>query len=242
MKAGMIIQTGFTGSRFCAGGLSVTRHRGPALMSFIKVIDPQQASGRLKKIYQRVQAPDGQVDHVLQVHSLRPHSLEGHMAIYKAVLHHSGNRLPEWYLEAIGVLVSRLNGCSYCATHHAEGLKRLLKAESLEFNAYVQALAADEPGGPFTVREQAGLAYACKLTKKPGCIEAADVDALRHAGFDDGEILEINQVAAYFSYANRTVSGLGVNIDGEILGQSPETGDDSCGWAHSGGSTALDKS
>jgi hypothetical protein len=61
-------------------------------------------------------------------------------------------------------------------------------------------------------------------------------------GFDDGEILEINQVAAYFSYANRTVSGLGVNIAGETLGQSPETGDDGSGWAHSGGSTAPVKS
>ena len=164
------------------------------------------------------------------------------MAIYKAVLHHSGNRLPEWYLEAIGVLVSRLNGCSYCATHHAEGMKRLLKAESLDFNPYIQALAADEPGGPFTVPEQAGLVYACKLTQKPGCINAADIDALRHVGFDDGEVLEINQVAAYFSYANRTVSGLGVNTDDETLGQSPETGDDSSGWAHSGGSTAPVKS
>ena len=119
-------------------------------MSFIKVIDPQQASGRLKKIYQRVQAPDGQVDNVLQVHSLRPHSLEGHMAIYKAVLHHSSICLPEWYLEAIGVLVSRLNGCSYCATHHAEGMKRLLMADSLDFNPYVKALAADDLQLPVT--------------------------------------------------------------------------------------------
>jgi len=211
-------------------------------MAFIEVIEPRQASGRLKRIYQRVQAPDGQVDNVLKIHSLRPHSLEGHMAIYKAVLHHSSNRVPEWYLEAIGVLVSRLNGCSYCATHHAEGMKRLLTSESKDFDAYARALASDEPGGPFTVREQAGLIYACKLTQKPGCIELADIDALRKSGFDDGEILEINQVAAYFSYANRTVSGLGVNIDGEVLGQSPETGDDNSGWAHSGGSTALDKS
>ena len=106
-------------------------------MAFINVIEPDQASGRLQKIYQRVQAPDGQVDNVLKVHSLRPHTLEGHMAIYKAVLHHSGNRLPEWYLEAIGVLVSRLNGCTYCATHHVEGMKRLLKAESIDSDAHI---------------------------------------------------------------------------------------------------------
>ena len=211
-------------------------------MTFIKVIAPQHASGRLQKIYQRVQAPDGQVDNVLQVHSLRPHTLDGHMAIYKAVLHHSGNRLPEWYLEAIGVLVSRLNGCNYCATHHAEGLKRLLKAESLDFGAYILALEGNRPGEPFTTREQSGLTYVSKLTQIPGQIEARDIDDLRSTGFDDGEILEINQVAAYFAYANRTVSGLGVNTDDEVVGQSPATGGDDTGWSHSTGSTAPLKS
>ena len=201
-------------------------------MSYIKVVVPQKASGRLEKIYQRVQAPDGQVDNVLQIHSLRPHTLEGHMALYKAVLHHSGNRLPEWYLEAVGVLVSSLNGCSYCAGHHVTGLQRLLRAEKLDHTAYISALDRNEPGEPFTLREQLGLAYARKLTHTPGQVEAADIDALRNAGFDDGEILELNQVAAYFAYANRTVSGLGVNIEGEVLGQSPLTGDDESGWSH----------
>jgi len=211
-------------------------------MPFINVIEPGQAGGRLQKIYQRVQAPDGQVDNVLQIHSLRPHTLEGHMAIYKAVLHHSGNRLPEWYLESIGVLVSRLNGCSYCASHHAEGLKRLLKAESIDSDAYILSLEHIEPGEPFTPREQLGLAYARKLTQTPGQVEQEDIDGLRNAGFDDGEILEMNQVTAYFCYANRTVSGLGVNTEGEVLGQSPVTGGDDSGWSHSGGGTASLKS
>lgn len=211
-------------------------------MTFINVISPAQASGRLQKIYQRVQAPNGQVDNVLQVHSLRPHTLEGHMAIYKAVLHHTSNCLPEWYLEAIGVLVSRLNGCAYCASHHSAGLKRLLKADSMDFNAYILALEGKEPIEPFSPLEQSGLAYARKLTKTPEKIGATDIDALRSAGFDDGEILELNQVTAYFAYANRTVSGLGVNTESEVLGQSPVTGEDNSGWSHSGGSTALLKS
>lgn len=201
-------------------------------MAFIEVVSPQQAEGRLAKIYRQIQAPDGQVDNVLQVHSLRPHTLQGHMAIYKAVLHHSGNLLPEWYLEAVGLLVSRLNGCTYCATHHAEGLKRLLKAKGKDSDAYLSALQQEEPGEPFTSVEQLGLAYARKLTHTPGQIEAADIDAMRDAGFEDGEILELNQVAAYFAYANRTVSGLGVNLAGEVLGQSPASGDDDSGWSH----------
>jgi len=201
-------------------------------MAFIDVISPENANGRLQRLYKRIQAPDGQVDNVLQVHSLRPHSLEGHMAIYKAVLHHSANVLPEWYLEAVGVLVSRLNGCQYCATHHAAGFERLLREASLSAGAYLSALQMDEPGEPFSRQQQAGLAYARKLTLEPGQIEATDIKGLRDADFDDGEILELNQVAAYFAYANRTVSGLGVNLKGDVIGQSPPTGGDDSGWSH----------
>lgn len=201
-------------------------------MAFIDVISPTRATGRLEKVYKRVRAPNGQVDNVLQVHSLRPHTLEGHMAIYKATLHHSANQLPAWYLEAIGVLVSRLNGCGYCAGHHTAGLLRLLKAAALDHEAYISALDYIDPVEPFTPREQLGLRYARKLTHTPGQIEEADISDLRAAGFDDGEILEINQVTAYFAYANRTVTGLGVNPAGELLGQSPETGGDESGWSH----------
>jgi uncharacterized protein YciW len=54
---------------------------------------------------------------------------------------------------------------------------------------------------------------------------------LRSAGFDDGEILEVNQVVSYFAYANRMVLGLGVNTGGDVLGLSPSSGDSS-DWSH----------
>jgi uncharacterized peroxidase-related enzyme len=191
-------------------------------MPYIKVISPDQASGRLAKIYQRVSGPGGQVDNVLQIHSLRPHSLEGHMALYKAVLHHPRNKLPIWFLESIGVLVSQLNDCAYCARHHSAGMKRQLKDDNERYTAYRRQLDADEPGDPFTEREQAALRYARKLTMEPGNIGPGDIDELWTAGLKDGQILEINQVAAYFAYANRTVTGLGVDTAGEVLGLSPD--------------------
>ncbi len=52
---------------------------------------------------------------------------------------------------------------------------------------------------------------------------------MRVAGLNDGEILELNQVAAYFAYANRTVTGLGVSTEGEKLGLSPGNNEH---WEH----------
>jgi len=198
-------------------------------MPFIEVIGPQAARGRLAKIYENVTGPGGQVDNVLQIHSLRPHSLEGHMALYKAVLHHPRNKLPTWFLEAIGVLVSLLNDCSYCAKHHAAGMKRLLAGEPGKYQLCMSELQKDSHGEPFTEAEQSALAYAAKLTKRPGEIDAKDIQSMRATGLSDGKILEINQVASYFAYANRTVTGLGVHTEGEILGLSP---DEEEGWQH----------
>ena len=72
-------------------------------MSWIQIIQYDQADAKLKKIYDRVKGPDNNVDNVLLIHSLRPHTLVGHMTLYKNVLHSSNNTLPKWYLEAIGV-------------------------------------------------------------------------------------------------------------------------------------------
>ena len=202
-------------------------------MAYITVIQPAAAEGKLAELFQRVRAPNGQVDNVLQIHSLRPHTMEGHMALYKAVLHHSGNRLPKWFLESVGVLVSMLNGCGYCARHHSEGLKRLLKSEPGQYEACLEQLQSTEPGPPFTAAQSAALNYARKLTLSPGDIVQQDIDALRGAGISDGEILEINQVASYFAYANRTVAGLGVNTEGEQLGLSPHDSTEPGDWNHS---------
>ncbi len=200
-------------------------------MSWIKTVSREAATGRLKSIYDRVAGPDGQIDNILASHSLRPHTLEGHMALYKVVLHHFGNALDKAYLETIGTYVSLLNQCTYCVEHHFAGLKRLLGDEtrSAEIRA---ALESGDLSAAFEGRDLAGLEYARVLTVNPAGLTQADVARLRTAGFEDGEILEINQVTAYFAYANRTVLGLGVSHVGEELGLSPNASESPDDWSH----------
>lgn len=200
-------------------------------MTWITTISYEAAEGRLKKLYDRVKGPDNNVDNIMMAHSLRPHTMEGHMAIYKYVLHHSRNELPKSYLEIIGVYVSLLNECRYCIDHHYAGLLRLLEDD--QRGAEIRA-ALDEknPAAAFSGKELAGLLYVEKLTTNPTSLTSADIDILREAGFDDGAILEINQVTAYFAYANRTVLGLGINTDGDIIGLSPGDSTDPDNWSH----------
>lgn len=200
-------------------------------MTWIATISYEEAKGALKKLYERVKGPDNNVDNIMLAHSLRPHTMEGHMALYKYVLHHPRNQLPKSYLESIGVYVSILNRCRYCIDHHYAGLLRLL-GDDARGSAIRAALDAHDPAAAFEGRELEGMQYVGKLTTTPAEITAGDIEALRTAGFDDGEILEINQVTAYFAYANRTVLGLGIDTDGDIIGLSPGDASDPDNWSH----------
>ena len=201
-------------------------------MSWIGIVSKEQATGRLQELYELVAGPGGKVDNVLQIHSLRPHTLDGHMALYKNVLHHGGNKLPKWLLETIGVYVSLLNGCTYCVAHHFAGLTRLLQDEKRSRDIG-HALESGDLEKTFPEpRERAILDYARQLTQSPAQIRETSIQKMRSAGLDDGEILEVNQVVSYFAYVNRTVLGLGVTTEGDTLGLSPSDSSDPANWQH----------
>ena len=200
-------------------------------MAWIEYIPFEQATGKLLKLYKRVTGPDNNVDNIMLVHSLRPHSMEGHMALYKNVLHHSSNAIDKWFLEALGVYTSMLNSCEYCVEHHYAGMARLL-GDTSRSEVIRQALESGGFEAAFNAQQCAAFHYARKLTTSPATVSKADVQALRTEGWDDGEILEINQVVAYFGYANRTALGLGVYTAGDILGLSPNNSDEPDNWQH----------
>ena len=201
-------------------------------MPWIATIPYDQSTGKLRQLYDRVKGPGDNVDNIMKMHSLRPHTMEAHMAIYKYTLHHSANTVPKWFLETLGVWVSILNRCNYCVEHHFAGLQRLLGdlPRGLALRAAMAAGQIDDC--PLDAREKLAMFYAKGLTLAPANLTEADATGLRNAGWTDGEILEINQVCAYFSYANRTVLGLGCSTDGDILGLSPGNSDNPDDWNH----------
>ena len=150
-------------------------------MSWIKTIPFDKAEGPLAKIYERIKGPDNYIDNILEVHSLRPHTLKGHMALYKNVLHHTGNSIPKWFLEALGVYVSALNKCDYCVEHHFQGMKRLIDND-YESNSIRAALLDDTPDDYFEGARLAAFRYARKLTLSPASLTEKDIDALRALG------------------------------------------------------------
>lgn len=201
-------------------------------MPWIATVPYEEADGKLKMLYDRVKGPDNNVDNIMMMHSLRPHTMEGHMAIYKYVLHHSANTVPKWFLETIGVWVSSLNHCAYCVEHHYAGMERLMGDQPRAAAIRKAIESRDIEAAPLDDAQKLAMRYAESLTRAPWDVTEEMIVRLRNAGFDDGQILEINQVTAYFGYANRTVLGLGCSTDGDILGLSPNNSDDPNDWNH----------
>ena len=168
-------------------------------------------------MYDLARTPHGTVDNVMRCQSLRPHTIAGHMALYKSVLHNPDNTLPLWFLEVVASYTSIRNNCEYSLTHHFANVRRLLDDEP-RADKILQALSEHKPETCFSGKELAFLQYAGKLTSNVANIDEDDVSALRDAGCEDGEIVEVNQVVAYFNYSNRVLNGLGVTIDGDAIG------------------------
>jgi uncharacterized peroxidase-related enzyme len=191
------------------------------MSAWIEMIADADAGGVLKQMYDKVRTPHGTVDNVMRAHSLRPHTMEGHVVLYKSVLHNPNNTLPLWFLEAVASYTSMLNNCAYSLTHHWANCRRLLNDKPRAEKIHA-ALQADAPGQAFDGKELALLRYTRKLTKDIDSIAKTDFDALKQAGCDDGEILEVNQVCAYFNYSNRLLNGLGVTTEGDVVGYYKE--------------------
>jgi len=191
------------------------------MSAWIRMISDEEADDTLLDVLKLARTPHGTVDNVMRVHSLRPSTMRGHVILYRAALHDDTNTLPTWLQETISSYVSILNDCPYSLANHWKNAAHLIgdkdRADSIE-----TALHARQPETVFDGRELALMRYTEKLTLHPGTMMKADVDALKAAGLDDGEILEANQIIGYFNYVNRLLNGLGVSTAGDVVGYYKE--------------------
>jgi uncharacterized peroxidase-related enzyme len=107
--------------------------------------------------------------------------------------------------EQIAVAVADRNRCHYClAAHTALGRKAGASAEEM---AEAQAGRSADP------RTAAALAFALKLVEERGGVDAADVEALRAAGFDEGQVVEIIAHVALNLFTNYINIALDTPVD-----------------------------
>jgi uncharacterized peroxidase-related enzyme len=174
-------------------------------IAWIEVVEEDESQGALADVYREVAGRRGKVANIMKVHSLNPAAMKAHMDLYLTLLFGS-SKLPRATRELVAVVVSRTNGCDYCARHHAEALNHYWKDEQR-----VELTLRDFRAAGLPEWENAMLEYAVKLTASPGEMDRTDIETLRRAGLDDSEILDLNLIVNYFNFVNRIALGLGVS-------------------------------
>jgi len=177
-------------------------------MARIKVISQEDATGRLKEIYDELIGKRGKLAEVHTIQSLRPESIVKHIDLYLEIMF-SKSELSRAEREMMAVVVSKTNGCNYCQKHHAEALNYYWKdAEKTEnFRISYQNIQLNE-------KELTLCRFAEQLTQNPEIAEKNDIsEDLKNVGLNDSAILDATLVVSYFNFVNRIVLALGVELE-----------------------------
>lgn len=182
----------------------MTTSNGP----WIAEVPWAEATGVLKEAYDWQAERLGEPTEFTVLGSLYPELVLERLRLYKVVESCPSGLGPVERLLA-ALIASSLNDTPHCLS----GLRERLASEGVDAEL-VETVLADPSNRPTgDGRIDAAAAYAAKLTTAPGSIVASDIDALRAAGFDDLEILDLNNMVAYFNYVNRVANGLGLRSE-----------------------------
>jgi uncharacterized peroxidase-related enzyme len=172
-------------------------------LSWLEVPSAEDVPDEVVELWQQPLEKLGFVPNVLRVFALRPAHLLGWWAYYDELMRGESG-LSKAQREMIAVVVSATNRCHYCIVSHSAALRKLTGDPVL-----ADQLATSHKYAQLDERDRAMLDFAVKLTEESHRCGPDDVDALRAAGWNDEEIMDIAQVAAMFNFTNRLASGLG---------------------------------
>lgn len=99
---------------------------------------------------------------------------------------------------------SRLNGCVYCTSVHAQRFTQLARR-----NDVIAQLFQDPADAGADARERAVVRFSARLGLQPHLLAAADVAALLAEGLAPQEVLDLVHAVALFAWANRLMLNLG---------------------------------
>ncbi|MFI0847984.1 peroxidase-related enzyme [Mesorhizobium sp. IMUNJ 23232] len=130
-------------------------------------------------------------------------TLKHRTPLFNAIMYNGGGlSRAEREIGAVGASV--VNRCIYCAAVHASRYNQLARDETA-----IARIFADGVDAELEPRLGAILRFAAKLSQCPSDASAADMEALRTAGLEDEEILDLILSTSLFGWANRLMHTLG---------------------------------
>lgn len=171
-------------------------------MTRVALVNPSAATGDSRALLDQIQSAFGATPNMFRAVANSPAALHSMWGSFGAL---GAGVLPAKLGEQIAVAVADRNACEYClAAHTALGRKAGASAEDMA------AAQSGESADPATA---AALRFAIKLVNERGQVSDTDVQALRTAGFQDEQIVEILAHVALNLFTNYVNIAFAVPVD-----------------------------
>jgi uncharacterized peroxidase-related enzyme len=173
--------------------------------AWIQTVPWSEAEGTLKEAYDWQAKSLGEPSEFTQLGSLYPELVLERLRLYK-VVEGAPSGLSRLERQLAAYVTSTLNGTPHCSS----GLEHKLR--DLDAPPALLARVRADPTRPASGDERldAIVAYATKLTRSPEAVVEDDIERLRAAGLSDLDIVDLNNIVAYYNYVNRVANGLGL--------------------------------
>jgi uncharacterized peroxidase-related enzyme len=167
----------------------------------------QDAPAASQPLLEAVNKQFGVVPNLFRVVSNSPASLEGHLGLSGAL---GKGTLPLGTRHRIALAVSEVNACDYCLSAHTFLGKNFAKLDEAE-------MAANRNGGSNDPKAAAAVRFAVKVARERGHVSDDDVRAVKLAGFDDAQVIEIVMHVTLTTLTNYVNVVAGTDIDFPVV-------------------------
>jgi uncharacterized peroxidase-related enzyme len=149
----------------------------------------------------------GVVPNLFRLVSNSPAALEGYLGLSGAL---GKGTLPAPTRERIALAVAEINGCDYCLSAHTYIGKNMAKLDDAE-------MTANRSGASNDPKADAALRFAAEVVRRRGHVSDDDVRAIKAAGYDDAQIVEIVLHVALNTWTNYVNSVAETSIDFPVV-------------------------
>jgi uncharacterized peroxidase-related enzyme len=152
----------------------------------------EAAPAASRPLLEAVKTQLGVVPNLFRLVATSPAALEGYLGLFGAL---GKGALPAPTRERIALAVAQINGCDDCLSAHTYLGKNLAKLDDAEITANRNGASNDSTA-------DAAVRFAAKVARERGHVGAADVRAVKAAGYDDAQLIEIVLHVALNTWTN----------------------------------------
>lgn len=180
------------------------------MMSRIAPVVLSNVDDKVLTTLSQVKASVGMIPNLFATLAHAPAALDGYLSLSKTL---SRGRLSARQREILALAAGQENECQYCLSAHTA----LAKAAGLSDSDAVKAREGDGVD-PF---DRALASFTKKIVRQRGHLSDEDIENARHAGIDDGLMMEIVANVALNTLSNYANELAGTKIDFPVVEVKP---------------------